>query len=131
MTELPVLSEDRKWWVIESLRSKTGSGEKFRAFHAAIGQSSKEALAHVQKADLAQESALMEQAIKAGQIEDEWAWEPPSCLISRMQVVSVRSEEEIAALDPDLLSMLKGHAFFMEDFEADPATAIGGGIYPA
>jgi hypothetical protein len=129
MRALPELDNHRKWWVVESLELNLNSNEKFRLFEAVIGRDEDEALQHKLWSDDQLNQILMNIALKAGKIKSIAQWVPVSKLVKVLAVGSVACEEEIQAQDPMLLEMLVEHAFFLEFFGREPATAIGGGVY--
>ena len=125
---LPTLSAENLWWVIESVR-RNGDGP-FRVFHAVIGRDADEALKNLAESDVRLDEEMMQAAIRAGKIEDEWDWEPLSVLLEHRSVSCVRSQEDVSAIDGGLLGMLRNHAFFIDDFREDASCAVGGSVHP-
>lgn len=73
----------------------------------------------------------MRAAIRKGDAQDEWDWEPVSKVVEVLALTHVATEEQIEALDPMLLEMLRSHEYFLDEIAEDPAMAIGGGVYDA
>lgn len=117
------------WWVIESKRSNLRSKTTFRVFEAVIGNSEEEAIKHSDISDARLDAALMNSAIRRGDIKDRCEWQPVSRLVEYLSVLPVQTEKEIEDQDPVLLGMLLEHDFFLDEFAEDAQTAIGGGIY--
>lgn len=126
---LPSLDDNLKWWLIESERFNLESSASFRVFEAVVAQSEEAAIEHLRISDEKLDKTLMNAAIRAGKIEDEFEWEPISTLVRHLSVSSVTTEAEVAERDEFLLGMLKEHDFFLDEFKEDPQIAIGGGIY--
>lgn len=108
----------------------TRSGEVFRIFEAVIAPDKAIARAHLAAADAQLDAVLMKQALRRGDLVDEYDWTPASRELACLQLTPVKTEEQIAALDPALLDMLKEHDFFRADFAGTPDMAVGGGVYP-
>lgn len=129
-TSLPDTLPNHRWWVIERRMENRQSGERFRIFEAVIAPDKATARAHLAAADARLDAVLMKQAIRRGDVMDAYDWQPVSRELAVLTLAPVRSEEEIAALDPALLQMLQEHAFFVADFQDSPDMAVGGGVYP-
>ena len=129
-TPLPDILPNHRWWVIERRMENRQSAERFRIFEAVVAPDKATARAHLAAADARLDMVLMKQAIRRGDVMDAYDWQPVSRELAVLTLVPVRSEEEIAALDPALLKMLQEHAFFVADFQESPDMAVGGGIYP-
>lgn len=125
---MPSLDGNLKWWVIESERFNLESKASFRVFEAVVAQSEEAAIENLRMAEEKLDKTLMNAAIHAGKIEDEFEWEPVSTLVKHLSVSSVTTEAEIAERDEVLLGMLKGHDFFLDEFKEEPQMAVGGGI---
>ncbi|WP_370213102.1 hypothetical protein [Roseovarius sp.] len=126
---MPSLEENLKWWVIESERLNLESKASFRVFAAVVAESEEMAIEHLRISDEKLDKTLMNAAIKAGRIEDEFDWEPVSTHVRHLSVSSVTTEADVANRDEVLLGMLKQHNFFLDDLKEDPQMAVGGGIY--
>ena len=126
---MPSLDGDLKWWVIESERFNSDTNASFRVFEAVIAQSEEMAIEHLRISDEKLDKSLMNSAIRAGKIEDEFDWEPVSTHVRHLAVSSVATEAEVAERDEVLLGMLTEHNFFLDEFGEDPQIAVGGGIY--
>ena len=126
---MPSLDGNLKWWVIESERFNLESKASFRVFEAVIAQTEEMAIEHLRISDEKLDKSLMNSAIRAGKVEDEFDWEPVSTHVRYLSVSSVTTEAEVAERDEELLGMLKGHDFFLDEFKEDPHMAVGGGIY--
>lgn len=126
---MPPLSGNSKWWVIESERFNTESKAMFRVFNAVIAQNEKTAIEHLRISDEKLDKTLMNAAIRAGKVEDEFDWEPVSTHVRHLSILSVKTQAEVAACDEVLLDMLKDHDFFLDEFNEDPQMAVSGGIY--
>ncbi|WGW04431.1 hypothetical protein [Tropicibacter oceani] len=118
-----------KWWVIESERFNLESKVSFRVFEAVVAQSEEAAIEHLRISYEKLDETLMNAAIRAGKIEDEFEWEPVSTHVRHLSVSSVATEAEVAERDEMLLGMLKEHHFFLDELKEDPQMAVGGGIY--
>lgn len=128
-TPLPETLTKHHWWVIERRMENRQSAEQFRIFEAVIAPDKATARAHLAAADAQLDAVLMKQAIRAGEVTDAYDWTPVSREIACLSLKKVHSEEEIAALDPTLLAMLKDHQFFVADFLSSPQMAVGGDVY--
>lgn len=126
---MPSLAGNLKWWVIESERLNLESRASFRVFEAVVAESEEMAIEHLRVSDEKLDKALMDAAIRAGRIEDEFDWEPVSTHVRHLSVSSVTTEADVAERDEVLLGMLKEHNFFLDDLKEDPQMAVGGGIY--
>lgn len=126
---MPALDGNLKWWVIESERFNLESKTSFRVFEAVIAQNERMAIEHLRISDEELDKSLMDSAIRAGKITDEFDWEPISTHVQHLSILSVATEAEVAERDEVLLEMLKEHDFFLDEFKEDPQMAIGGGIY--
>ena len=129
-TPLPDTLPNHRWWVIERRMENRQSAKRFRIFEAVVAPDKATARAHLAAADARLDMVLMKQAIRRGDVMDAYDWQPVSRELAVLTLGPVRSEEEIAALDPALLKMLQEHAFFVADFQDSPDMAVGGGIYP-
>lgn len=129
-TPLPDVLPGQLWWVAERRMQNTRSGEIFRIFEAVIALDKATARAHLAAADAQLDAVLMKQALRRGDLVDEYDWTPASRELACLQLTRVQTEEQIAALDPALLDMLKEHDFFRADFAGTPDMAVGGGVYP-
>lgn len=126
---MPPLEGNYKWWVIESERFNLETKSSFRVFEAVIAESKEMAIEHLRISKERLDKTLMNAAIRAGRIEDEFDWEPISTLVRHLSVSSVTTEADVAELDEALLGMLKAHDFFLDEFKDDPQISVGGGIY--
>ena len=126
---MPSLDGNLKWWVIESERFNLASKASFRVFEAVVAQSEEMAIEHVRISDEKLDKTLMNAAIRAGKIEDEFDWEPVSTHVRHLSVSAVTTEAEVAERDEVLLGMLKEHDFFLDELKEEPQMAVGGGIY--
>ena len=126
---MPSLEDNLRWWVIESERFNLESKAPFRVFKAVVARSEEAAIEHLRISDDKLDKTLMNAAIRAGKIEDEFDWEPVSTLVRHLSVSSVTTEAEVAERNEALLDMLKEHDFFLDEFKEDPQMAVGGGIY--
>lgn len=126
---MPSLKGNLKWWVIESERFNLKSKASFRVFEAVVAENEEMAIEHSRISDEKLDKALMNAAIRAGRIEDEFDWEPVSTHVRYLSVSSVATEADIAERDEVLLGMLKEHHFFLDDLKEDPQMAVGGGVY--
>ncbi|WP_170563516.1 hypothetical protein [Ruegeria atlantica] len=117
------------WWVVESKRLNLSTETTFRVFEAVIANSKEQAIHHAKISDSRLNTALMNAAIRRGDIEGQDEWQPISQLVERLSILPVLTQEEIAAFDPVLLGMLLEHEFFIDEFSEDPEMAVGGGIY--
>lgn len=126
---MPSLDRNLKWWVIESERFNLESKVSFRVFEAVVAQSEEAAIEHLRISKEKLDETLMNAAIRAGKIEDEFEWEPVSTHVRHLSVSSVATEAEVAERDEMLLGMLKEHHFFLDEFKEDPQMVVGGGIY--
>ncbi|MGR3712479.1 MAG: hypothetical protein ACU0A6_05105 [Shimia sp.] len=97
--EMPSLDDNLKWWVIESERFNLESKASFRIFDAVIAKSEKMAIEHLRISDEKVDKSLMNSAIRAGKIVDEFDWEPVSTLVRHLSVLSVTTEAEVAERD--------------------------------
>lgn len=109
---LPILENGLKWWVIESERCNLESKSSFRIYHAVVAKCEEIAIEYLQISDEELDRTLMNAAIRAGEIQDEFDWEPVSTLVRHLSISSVRTEVEVAKRDEVLLGMLKEHHFF-------------------
>lgn len=126
---MPPLEGNLKWWVIESERFNLESKTSFRVVEAVIAQSEEMAIEHLRISDEKLDKTIMNAAIRAGKIEDEFDWEPISTHVRHLSVSLVSTEAEIAERDEVLLDMLKEHDFFLDELKEDPQMAVGGGVY--
>ena len=126
---LPVLKNGMSWWVIESKRYNLSAKTTFRVFEAVIAHSEDQAISHAKVSDARLNAALMNAAIRRGEIEDQFEWQPISRLVEYLSIVQVWNDHQIENLDPVLLGMLQEHDFFLDEFSEDAQSAIGGGIY--
>lgn len=126
---MPSLEGQLKWWVIESERFNLASKASFRVFKAVVAQNEEMAIEHLRISDEKLDKTLMNAAIRAGKIEDEFDWEPVSTHVRHLSISSVTTEAEVAERDEALLGMLKEHRFFLDELKEDPQMAVGGGIY--
>jgi len=126
---MPSLEDNLQWWVIESERFNLESNASFREFEAVIAPNEEMAIEHLRVSDEKLDQSLMNSAIRAGKIVDEFDWEPISKHVRHLSVSMVSEESEVAKLDKVLLSMLKEHHFFLDEFKEDPQMAVGGGVY--
>ncbi len=126
---MPPLEGNLKWWVIESERFNLESKTSFRVVEAVIAQSEEMAIEHLRISDEKLDKTIMNAAIRAGKIEDEFDWVPISTHVRHLSVSLVSTEAEIAERDAVLLDMLKEHDFFLDELKEDPQMAVGGGVY--
>ncbi len=129
-TPLPDVLPGQLWWAAERRMQNTRSGEVFRIFEAVIAPDKATARVHLAAADAQLDAVLMKQALRLGNLVDEYDRTPASRELACLQLTRVQTEEQIAALDPALLDMLKEHDFFRADFAGTPDMAVGGGVYP-
>ncbi|MCB5199816.1 hypothetical protein LGQ03_11265 [Loktanella sp. TSTF-M6] len=84
---MPSLDDNLKWWVIESERFNLESKASFRVFDAVVAQSEEMAIEHLRISDEKLDKSLMNSAIRAGKIVDEFDWEPVSTLVRHLSVL--------------------------------------------
>lgn len=72
---MPSLEGDLKCWIIESERLNLKSKASFRIFEAVVAPSEEMAIEHLRFSDEKLDMTLMNAAIRAGEIANEFDWE--------------------------------------------------------
>ena len=126
---LPKLPDGQRWWVLDVRRRNNKGTYTFRVFAAATGCKEADARANYNVSDRNLDKALMETAIRKGEVLDEFDWEPVTTLLELVRVDQVGTELCIANRDGDLLAMLKEHHFFLDEFADNNFLVVGGSVH--